>query len=291
MRLRFRRNKDTQTGPELTPDVVTKLSARKPEQRVEAERAIERLGPEAVDALMDVLRKESAKRRRKRWALAIVVAYVVTMLTIIILTRKAELIGSVSSMSGVVVSLMAISQAQKNAAKKLAEFDDIRAVGFLVEALYYQDPGVREAAADRLTTLLPRLQASDAGLMTEEQRTALYKAITMPPARRARSGDWAFVRAALRSLEQIGDERALPFVESLAGCTPRNAAQAEIVDAARECKPALLERIAQQRAAMSLLRPAHAPASSGDTLLRATYGPGEADPALLLRPSEPDAGA
>ena len=286
MRLR-RLREDEGTNGELAPDLVAKLSAKRPDERARAEEAIARLGPNAVDALMAVLRREAGKRKRKRRILAAVVSYMLIMTTIIIVSGKVEMIGSVTSLSSVIATLAAISQVQKNAARKLTEFDDPRTVGFLAEALHFQDKALREAAAGRLAALLPKLKASDAGLMSDEQRLCLYKAIVLPSPRIACDADWALLRAALPALEQIGDERALPYVDAIIDRTPRNAAESEIVDLARQCRPALAERIEQQRVAMTLLRPSEAPSEGADILLRPAMGVGQTDPDLLLRPSEP----
>ncbi len=290
MRSELSNNGGAGQAPSLTPELVTKLSDKKVGERERAEQAIDRLGPDAVDALMAVLRKEADKRKRKRWIIVLVLAYVVLMLGFMIATRNSAMIGSISSMGSVIVAVTAISQAQKNAAKKLTEYDDIRTVGPLAEALHYQDKGLRNAAVERLGVLLPRLKASDHDLMTEEQKLALYKAIKLPLAKGAGPADWAFLLAALGALEQIGDERALPFVDAIVERTPSGTKEPEVVEAARACRPALLERIEQQRVAMRLLRPSEAPADAGETLLRPTYGPGQSDPDLLLRPSdEPEA--
>jgi hypothetical protein len=98
----------------------------------------------------------------------------------------------------------------------------------------------------------------------------------LPPALRA-TDDSAIVLA-LRSAAHSSDLRALPDAEIVAksGMTPGVRAAAE------RLLPILRERARQAQDAARLLRPASAP----ETLLRPANAPGEADPAVLLRPAD-----
>ena len=98
--------------------------------------------------------------------------------------------------------------ASTEAVKQIAVLDDIRAVGPLADALELDAKSIRTVARKALTRLLPRLQASDAHLLNADQRASLHRAL--------KSKDEEFVIAALKAYEQVGDEKALPYVERLA---------------------------------------------------------------------------
>jgi hypothetical protein len=180
-------------------------------------------------------------------------------------------------MSGAISAAFAASQAQKRVTKELAEFEDIRSVGPLAEALEYQDRELKAIAESKLTRLLPRLRASDASLLDEEQRKCLYRAL--------RGRDTNLILAVLKALEQIGDEQAVPFVQKLANGEGLAARNSGIRAAAQECLPALQERAERERASRELLRAASASDTPSDVLLRPAGGTIEADPQQLLRAS------
>jgi hypothetical protein len=89
--------------------------------------------------------------------------------------------------------------------------------------------------------------------------------------------------AALRALEQVGDETALPVVEKLA----KSAGDTQVRFAAQECLPFLQQRADQVRVEQTLLR-ASGPGSSADVLLRPASNGAEAAPQQLLRASRVD---
>ncbi|HSV74292.1 MAG TPA: hypothetical protein VLH79_11085, partial [Chthonomonadales bacterium] len=157
-------------GPEqaLTKDVLEKLGSRKETQRAQAEAVIGSLGAFAPDALMAVLRDEGEQRRRRRKLIWVALAALVVLMVVPAATGSGHNVGVFGGMFTAICGWAAVSTVQKNAARKLAEFDDIRSTGFLLEALEYDDKQLREIAAAKLTVLLPRLKASDAVLLTEE---------------------------------------------------------------------------------------------------------------------------
>lgn len=134
----------------------------------------------------------------------------------------------------------------------------------------------------RLTDLLPRLRASDAALLGDRHRAALNEVLgrcarfyTWPGLRllghhRLRYHPPAFVAAILKGLEQVGDARAIPYVERLSRLPGKSEAERTIREAAERCLPTLREASERVELARTLLRPAH--------------GAGEADPSTLLRP-------
>ena len=72
---------------------------------------------------------------------------------------------------------VAMSQNHKEAAEKLAQFNDVRAVGLLAETLESSDKDLARVSRSALILLLPRLQFSDAALLSNEQRDILNRAL------------------------------------------------------------------------------------------------------------------
>ncbi len=146
---------------------------------------------------------------------------------------------------------------------------DKRFIGPLVEAYRYQE--VRSVIIKSLSELLPQLQHSDAGLLNEQQQTLLCQSLNN------KNTEW--IRTVLKALEQIGDSKAVPYVESLAMASTT---EPETREAAQECLLYLKQRLEQQQASQSLLRPS-ASSSRPDMLLRAATIPDAIEPNQLLR--------
>lgn len=289
--MQMRQEQIEQTALDIDTKVVEKLSSKKAEERVWAEQQLEQLGPQQIDALMATLQAEGRKRRkRKRLGYTIFYGYLgVVLLVVGVYVAHGMITGHYGKFPSALFNFFtycsgifgaaAASQVQKNAATRLAQFDDKRAVGPLAEALTFEDKNVQAVARDALTRLLPRLNASDAPLLNEEQRNELNKALKT----RQRHDD--FLIAILKAYEQIGDSKALPFVESLAKGEGRAEKSLPVREAAIACLPALRERAERERAAQTLLRPATSPDNPSEFLLRPAQGASEVDPDTLLRPS------
>lgn len=275
-----------QEEPTLDAKVVAQLTSKKEPERVEAEAKIAGLGPEALDALLALVQQEAAKRKTKRRriliGLTIYFVFVIGM-TVLISVAKGHLdtglFGSIGSMSGLIAAAFAVSQAQKNATRKLAEFEDIRIVGPLAEALEFGDKNMRAIITEEaLIKLLPRLQASDAHLLNEDQRACLNRAL--------KGKNTQLVLAILKAYEQVGDEKALPCVEKLAEGEGRSGKDERVQAEAIECLPHLKARIEQQRASQTLLRASDAIATPPEVLLRpAEATVSDTPPEQLLRAS------
>lgn len=160
---------------------------------------------------------------------------------------------------------------------ELASAGDLRVVGPLIEIAAVPEGSADTMAALALTRLLPRLRASDAGLLTARQRSALGKALLN------HTQNAEFLLAALKALEQMGDGEHLTVVEQLASGTVSTAAPARVQAAARECLPFLRARFDQQQARASLLRASDIRYASSAALLRPAAGV-PARTAELLRP-------
>jgi HEAT repeat protein len=172
-------------------------------------------------------------------------------------------------------------------ARELMKEERIEAIGRLAEAATWPDPRVRAAAVSALTRLLPRLKASDSGMLTSAQRTCLHSFLN----RTAAQAHPELVTALLTALEQVGDLAAVPFVRGLADMRDSSARMSAVRDAARECLPVLLERARGNTDHQTLLRPAQAPGPPAETLVRPAMPSHADDTGLLVRPASPDADA
>ncbi|HLK61098.1 MAG TPA: hypothetical protein VKU00_31335 [Chthonomonadaceae bacterium] len=193
-----------------------------------------------------------------------------------------SLLLSTMLLSGGLISIFAARgvYAQRNLTNALIHTDDLRVIGPLLEAADSSEVSGAMAAMV-LTRLLPRLQASDAGLLDDNARNRLNSALL----KQSRNAD--FVLAALKALQQVGDARALPVVQKLANRTDRSAAAQSIRAAAQECLPFLELRAAQEQASQTLLRASGVNATPPDTLLRPVQNPIQVPAEELLRPGTP----
>jgi hypothetical protein len=144
----------------------------------------------------------------------------------------------------------AVSPGQKQVTKELAQYDGVRAVGPLAEALTWKDKSIRIIAEAALIRLLPRIQASDADCLNEKQRKCLHQALYCK--------NEPLVLAILTALEQVGDEKAMPYVEKLAAGRTRSSWEKRIQAAAEVCLPYLKQRVEEARSRQTLLRAAPA---------------------------------
>jgi hypothetical protein len=166
---------------------------------------------------------------------------------------------------------------------ELAAAADLRTAGPLLEVAEMPDSGASVVAALLLTALLPRLRSSDTGLLTDRQRAAIGHAILTNP------GNPDFIVAALKALEQVGDERALPVVEGLAAGRIAAADPARVRVAAQECLPYLRTRSEEVRANQTLLRASALSDAPSDGLLRPADAAPTGGDAALLRPADAEA--
>jgi len=166
----------------------------------------------------------------------------------------------------------------KGLMNNLANISDLRIAGPLIEIAALEEGVANKMAVQLLTRLLPRFRASDAKLLTDGQHAALLRTLN-----RANGNPDYFV-AVLKALEQIGDARALPVVESLAAGRRATVAPRRVQASAQDCLPYLRIRCDQQRASQTLLRASDAAGMQPDTLLRPAQGVGKAEAIELLRP-------
>lgn len=145
------------------------------------------------------------------------------------------------------------------AIRTLAQFNDLRAIGPLVEALEWSDSKTRRVAEHALINLLPHLQSGDDDCLNARQRAILCRAL--------RGKKAPFIIAILKAFEQVGDAKAIPIVERLAEGYVTSSEEKLIRRTAQECLPYLRQRAEQEMALRTMLRPSSVPVVPLDSLL------------------------
>jgi hypothetical protein len=177
-----------------------------------------------------------------------------------------------------------LSRLQRNALTALALYDDSRAIGPFVEALYYPDKKIQTMATATLVRLLPLLRDDHGASLTRQQRLCLYYCLKPPVPTIYPVRDRDLILAVLRAQVRTDDRTALFLVCSLAEAEAATCTDAEIRDAAVACDRFLHQRDQDSDQRASLLR-ASAAQEVSDHLLRPAQDSSETPAALLLRPT------
>ncbi len=231
--------------------------------------------PVDVAELISILERENRKKKVR-----FIVGFILSYLPIVVLANLIHMGAMAGSFSMVAVAggaAFAPTKLQKWAARQLAEMEDIRAVGPLAEALDKQDNGTKRVATNALIRLLPMMKYSDRDLITDKQRKLLYAAFG--------SGGEQYTRVLLRALEQIGDGKAVKYVQRYADGKGIAKKHPDLVEEANRLLPILEERAEQELARDRLLRAAGPLETSANELLRPASGTTDIDSELLLRPA------
>lgn len=273
----------------IDADTLAKLTSADNEARLEAEMQIALLGDDAIPALLGAIEREADSYRSSRRFFtclqlvmgAILAHYLLTALySGFVLgnwsppsdgSNLVLFLGALGAMQGLV------TQSHKNAVSKLSEFNDIRIAGALLEAAERNDKSLKTIAERTLVRLLPRLTAANNPL-NESQLASLNRAL--------KSDNSELVVAALKALEEIGDETHVEQVKRLAYQKAKNPFQETVRDKALACLPYLEKRAENAKMAKTLLR-ASAPHNTDNTLLRPASHTPESRPEELLRPITP----
>ena len=246
--------------------------------------------PQEREALLDQLTRQAhAEKRQHQWF----VRLSTLATTLLIICNSAHLFAikiavyfAVPIIFIYVAAIICAGKARRRlgkTAQKMTQLDDPRAIGPLLAALYLNDPDVVGPAENALLRLLPRLQASDAKSITEAQRECLYQRLTIDDARSKSE----FLIAALQAVEQIGDAKAVPYVEALAASTYRSMGARRVREAAIHCLPFLKARAEQKEWSDNLLRASSGQDTPSDALLLPVTDGSPTDPQHLLRSSGP----
>jgi hypothetical protein len=279
-----------ETGPDSVPSPA--LSSAESSENAETETLTPemRYAAEQVQSLLQQLEEERRTHRQPAMRVAfligswlIIVPYTATQLYVTAMERNwpvAAIWGLLFAFS-TQMHRFVLSPKQSEAALKLARYDDVRAVGPLAEVLEWPNAEMRDVAADALTSLLPRLRASDVSLLNAQQRACLYRKLTPGHAR----SHLDLQIAILKALQQVGDDAAVRPVERLANMFAVTQRQRYLKQAAEECLLFLRERADLTRASQTLLRASSRVTTSPDLLLRAATDGPETPQEQLLRAS------
>jgi hypothetical protein len=271
-----------ETGPDLER-LSKQLESKKAEEFTVAETQLQQL---SLQQLIGLIGWEArARKKRQKKMIFVFAGYFAFMLALSIMTHHFGHVWMFTNMIGILAGAAAFKPSHKIAAKALAKYDDITTVGTLVEQLEIRDADVQAALYEALTRLFPRLRASDARLLNKEQRRILLKNLRIGLPTRNSETAVLFYVAALKALEQVGDETFLPLVEDLSEGRGASVYSPTIQKAAQECLPYLRQRAEFEHARHELLR-ASAPDHTQDAevLLRPAEDRGVTRADELLRP-------
>lgn len=272
-------------GEDLEPgldfaQVVRDAGSYHSEKRLVAQRMLEKMGPKVVPHLLRLMEREGHRRDKRLNVIAgVALCFTGTAVLELFFPLLAE--AGVFLNSAMLLSIFAIfplrrpTSLHRLAGEALTKNKDLRVIGPLIEALEMDDPYINRGAVSALIDMLPRLRASDTGLLTPKQMEGLCSTLNRREPR--------LILAALKALEQIGDSRALPHVDRLAEQAAYTSEELEIQREARACRSMLVDRKISSRAGETLLRASSAPEPSEETLLRPAQSSTTDPPEILLR--------
>ena len=248
----------------------------------------------SFEELLGILAEERRKSLKSRKNVKIILAVYTLFFCLLVLVAVVSHhnLSGFSGMGGfvtVIAGMYAVSEKQRKGVQALAAFEDVRAVPYLIAGLGYKDQKSQVTAANALRGLLPRLQASDAALLTPEHHALLNRALKSD-LELEKPGPARLRVAVLQALQQIGGVSSLPLVAEMAEGRGKAAGQPEVQSAAQECLPFLQLRAENQRLNHTLLRASDGNVTPVEMLLRPASGQFEATlrAAELLRVPQED---
>jgi hypothetical protein len=167
----------TQTREEAAVEENTPLAADPAAQHLDVSAVISTANSTAqttaagvdFEQLLTVIGQETKKRKKNLWIFLGIYAGVFCLLLLIVVMiglRTGHFPGAIlsglGSFGGLTAVVAGVTAAQKDATKQIAQFDQVRAVGPLIDALVFGDSHLMQVVVPGLIRLLPRLQASDA---------------------------------------------------------------------------------------------------------------------------------
>jgi hypothetical protein len=156
---------------------------------------------------------------------------------------------------------------------KFSEANDVCTLSSMLYALSLDQVYNRPAAIAILKKILPEIDRHQQVILNDSERLCLYEALAISANPIFKHYDPEFALIAVRSLQYIGDSKALPFVQAIVENNDPKVKTENFRNEAEAILPWLQQIAAQDYANRTLVRPA-APgtSTSPDTLLRATVG-------------------
>lgn len=227
----------------------------------------------SFENLLAMLAEERRKSLRRRRVMALVMlgyfVLIASIFAIVVIKHlsMASISGCFGAFGGMAAGLYALSQKQRQGIEALSQFDDVRMVPRLVELLDYPNQEYFDSVRFMLLRVLPRLQASDVGLLTAEHHAIINKVLARHLM--LRQEDLPLRVAILKALEQVGDASSVSVVQALAAGSGASRGNPTLQQAAEECLPALRLRATHQLETETLLRAADGRQDASAVLLRA----------------------
>lgn len=283
--MRSSQSGNTPSGMQIQ-ELLQKQTSRFIGERVAAKLELERLGPEAVEVLLEFLREEAKRREQKRrlfrFLLTGGVILAILLATVLIAIGHPELLGLLGAFGamGGLSTLLMPSPKQVAAIQALARMKDPRALGPLIEGLTFPDLNIQQACAEALIHITPGIQAEDSANLLPLHFQALQKVL--------KNRDWnvepELLKMLLDLLRRLEDVSALPIVEKMKNTEAATEAERSVREAARQTYEVLVVCQVKLQTAQVLLRASEMPAASPETLLRAAQpADSTTDPQQLLR--------
>jgi len=269
---------DQQTA-ELTKKVRQLIKASGKRQTAGAE--LVALGDEAIAILccLVVIERKHLKRLNRGFSLVSALAWLTFCFSPRPHTTKGyELVFLFTMIAwSCYLCKMYLDEYGRRATRLLMRLEDVRAVGPLLDAMVSHSDDISFISDIRrsLSSLLPRLQASDAKNLLPRHISILNNELTHRRTLWKPRVGTDHILTVLKALEQVGDETSLTAVEKLVHITKSE----KVREAAEACLPFLQQRAvlgkhtllrAASHNTADLLLPAHGAAEpKSDTLLRA----------------------
>ena len=275
------------------PAEETSLHIAPPAETSKVETAQTLPDAQTVTDLLTQARQKVRRRNKQFWAaLAAILALYATRLLIAYMfdlyaDDSAEMIPLVLMCVFGIVALRALSRPTGIDYANLARMSGGQAVPALLEVMRSGIGRDFDGCRSALIVCLPKLQATDAALLTSHDRGQLNEVLrrycTQPDLQKSHP---TFALAILKAYEQVGDARAIPLVSRLASMKPRNLHQQKLQQAARECLPLLRARVSSLEPEQTLLRASAPDTNTPATLLRAVAPAPAAPDDELLRATD-----
>ena len=148
-------------------------------------------------------------------------------------------------------------------------------IAALIDAMEFTDEPTACRARMAVIDLLPCLEAEDGVLLRNRQRTSLHRAL--------RGSNAELILAILQALEQIGDSKAISYVQRLTSCPVWITDSEHISFMAKRCLLALNSRMEADQTARALVRAVSASTADSEILVRPTCREEAREPKELLR--------
>jgi hypothetical protein len=278
--------------PEIQ-EIIKALKSRKESDQRKAQAALLSGGAPIIEALLGVL-SELEERQRQIMKNVRVISFIF----VVGLVSGLHAAGKTEASNGALFAMLVLSgfggmfhrrgwasRLHRNLLVLLAQSNDVRLTGTLLDACCLLDGGARETVESELTRILPQLRASDSHLFTSQHLYLLNiqlqgKCLFWSDMNTQKANHMI---AIMQAIGEIGDGKAIPIVQAIIDYKAPRPIQKHVQAAARECLEALNERAERESVGSRLLRAADSPVDDGDALLRPAHNSPTVPEQQLLR--------